>query len=319
MAIYHEVAIEPTAFQDWKDVGLIERMFGFEHGRLVSYLPAKKGERGDWPLLFLDHMKEKAPGKGKELELLLLRLKQKCLFRSRNRSQFEADETWIDVALAEHASEAFSAVLTERSEDVESPCFPFQYLHEQEESLPDFLRDAVHVTDSEKDPGVFLQNLQPLICSAKRIAFIDPYFNPTGVNQNWKNTVRDLAKYLRESNRTRIDLEFHTGCPENLDGNAHVRAIQSEIEGHFPSVTKLAVSSWSQKYKGPRFHARYLITDKGGVGLDYGFDLNANQRTDVALLPLAKATERLGEFDVSAPSTFILDGTTAGKGTRAIN
>lgn len=145
-----------------------------------------------------------------------------------------------------------------------------------------------------------------------------PYFNPTGENWSWKNTVRDLSKLLGDANRFRVEVNFHSKIPDGLDDPCYfVNQVQREIEGWFPKETDLSFSLWSQKNRGPRLHARYLLTDKGGAGLDYGLDPKKDQRTDVSLIPLPKVCQRIGEYDPENPTLFQLEATKRFAGCRS--
>lgn len=318
--VYHEIAIEPTAVEDLKDLGLIERMFGFEHGRLVAFMPAKPPESGCWRSLFFGHLKDiLPPEKHKELELRVLRLAERAILRSRNRTKLGDGQRWRDLALQEHGISPFAAILC-AGEPEDASLLPFQGLHDPNDLFPSFLREPVHFTDAMKDPEVFLKELKPLISSAKRLDFIDPYFDPSHPDEadrrRWKSSVRHLAEFLKASNRLTIDLHFHTRSDGERDADDFVRGIAHEISGRFPPTTTIAVTAWSQKHGGIRFHARYLITDKAGVALDYGTDMGPHRRTDISLLPRAKAEERRGEFNPNEPSIFEMEATTQVSGTR---
>lgn len=99
-----------------------------------------------------------------------------------------------------------------------------------------------------------------------------------------------------------------------MSADGVVQSIATAISKFFTSTTTLSVTAWSKKRNGLPFHARYLITDKAGVALDYGSDLGANRRTDVALMPLEFAKKRLSEFEKSDESTFEWKGSVQVRG-----
>jgi len=318
--VYHEIAVEPTAVEDLKDLGLVERMFGFEHGRLVAFLPAKPKDSGCWISVLYGHMKTMLPPeKHKDLELRVLRLLDRAGYRSRNSSKIAEGQSWCDLALQEQSASPFAAILC-AGKSGNSAMLPFQGLHDPDDTFPVFLREPVHFADSMKDPETFLNALKPLIVSAKRLDFIDPYFDPTHPEEanrrRWQMTIRNLADFLRSSNRLTADLHFHTQLDEAQEPETFVRNIANEISGRFPPTTTLKVTAWSQKPRGIRFHARYLITDKAGVALEYGTDMGSNRRTDITLLPRALAEIRRKEFDPNTPSTFNVEATIQVSGTR---
>ncbi|MCX6867694.1 MAG: hypothetical protein NTV46_16040 [Verrucomicrobia bacterium] len=332
--IYHEIAIDPESFEDLKDLGLLERLFGFEHGRLVALLPAK-GKNGiqeekNWKLLVKQHLTRLLPGKSKEIELRLDRIMDRCVWRSRGQSKHDPVQPWRSLARDEHKQREFAAILCSETGLCCHPEYSYQGMHFPPEAYPDFLRAPIHVADSLKSPDVFLENLRPLITSAKRITFIDPYFNPLpemdGQASVWLNTLKKLASFLTDSNRKTIDIDIHAKSPEydatkdicriNMHPLDFINRSISVIEGWFPKETTLSIACWSERHRGQKFHARYLITDKAGVAVEYGLDLKHDQRTDVSLLPVELAKKRLMDFDFQNPSLFELDARESCKGTR---
>lgn len=318
--VYHEIAVDPSAVEDLKDFGMIEKIFGFEHGRLIAFIPAKPSGSGCWKSLFYTHLKSLLPPeKHKELELRVSRLMERAVFRSRNGTQILSGQNWCDLALKEHTQTPFAAILAAGNSDDES-LFHFQALHNPDDTFPIFLREPVHFADSLKDPEVFLNALKPLITSAKRLDLIDPHFDPTHTDNNdsrrWKKSVKHLAEFLRDSKRLTINLHFHTRWDGKRDADDFVKGIAYEIEGHFPQTTNLNITAWSPKHGGIRWHARYLITDKAGVALDYGTDMIANSRTDITLLPLTVAESRRSEFNPERPSVFDMAATVKITGKR---
>ena len=138
--------------------------------------------------------------------------------------------------------------------------------------------------------------------------------------------IEKLAVFLGASNRKTIDVNIHTKSPGydttqavsriNIEPKEFLRRSIALIEGWFPKETTLSLASWSERYRGQKFHARYIITDKAGEAVDYGLDMRLDQRTDVSLLPLNLAKKRLGEFDCQNPALFELNVHQSFKGTR---
>ncbi len=325
--IYYEIAVDPDSFQDLKDLGLLEKMFGFEHGRLIPFLPSK-GK--DWHSQVKQRLTDIHPGKSKEIELRLVQIMDRCVWRSRGTSKYDPANSWRSLAGREHSIREFAAILCSEEGLCSHPEYSYQGMHSPPAEYPDFLRKPIHVAESLKSPDVFLENLRPLITSGKKITLIDAYLNPLPDDEHqtsvWLMTLKKLATFLIESNRKTIDVDIHTKSPgydttkpisrENIETEDFLNRSIRLIEGWFPKETTLSLTSWSEHHKGQRFHARYIITNKAGVALDYGLDMRPGQRTDVSLLPLDKAMQRLGEFDRENPSLFELDGHKTFNGTR---
>jgi hypothetical protein len=325
--IYHEIAVDPDSFEDFKDLGLLEKMFGFEHGRLIPFMPSKGN---DWHSQVKQRLTDLYPEKSKEIELRLVQIMDRCVWRSRGATKYDPKASWRSLAVREHSTREFAAILCGEEGICCPPEYSYQGLHSPPDEYPDFLRKPIHVAESLKSPDVFLENLRPLITSGNRITLIDAYLNPLPEDDDqtslWLKTLKKLATFLGESKRKTIDVDIHTKSPgydatkplsrENIKTEDFLNQSIALIEGWFPKQTTLSLTSWSERYQGQRFHARYIITNKAGVALDYGLDMRSGQRTDVSLLPLDKAKQRLGEFDWENPSLFKLDGRKSFNGTR---
>lgn len=316
--IYHEVAIDPESVEDLKDLGLIEKLFGFEHGRLIAMMPdPQKGRGQKWTSCLVDHLKQLLPGKVVQIEEKVRVIQRGAVIHSRKRTVVGEGVSWLEVAKSVHTDREFQAILCGDSCDEPLPFCKFQDFHTLPETYPDCLKNPVHVTDSPKDPQVFLKHLTPLIGAANRLVFIDPYFNPVSGGKKWKNLVRDLSEYLREAKRTRVGVTFHGKLPEDaVDPSTYANEARQEIESWFPPETDLSFSVWSNESTGQRLHPRYLLTNKGGAGLEYGLDASPDQRTDVALLPLEKVKQTLDEYDPENPTLFRLEKYLTFKGRR---
>lgn len=320
--IYHEVALEPTAVQDIKDLGLVQRIFGFEYGRLIALFPTKAKD-GCWKEKFHQHLKTVLPSsQHKRLEIELPALYEKAIYRSRNQNKYVETNSWKESAISEHASCPFAAILC-ADETCDGPIVPFQKLHAPDDDVPEFLTKSQHFADTLKDPDVFLENLKPLIMSAKKIHLIDPYLNPAHVDEKdrkrWQKTISKLAEFLRNAKRLTIDIEFHTqldkAAPSAPD---FVRALQDTVLDFFPATTSIRVTAWSVKHQGLAWHARYLLTNKAGVALDYGLDMATNRRTDVTLLGQRDAAKRREEFNTESPTLYEMEATISAQGKRRL-
>ena len=64
---------------------------------------------------------------------------------------------------------------------------------------------------------------------------------------------------------------------------------------------KVTIFCWREKVGGADFHARYLLTDKGGIGIDGGFSAEGgHQTTDMHLMTFELSQERLKQFSPDA-------------------
>jgi hypothetical protein len=58
---------------------------------------------------------------------------------------------------------------------------------------------------------------------------------------------------------------------------------------------------WREKDGGADFHARCLLTEKGGIGIDAGFSAEGNhQTTDMHLMSFERSQQRMQTFSRDA-------------------
>jgi hypothetical protein len=63
----------------------------------------------------------------------------------------------------------------------------------------------------------------------------------------------------------------------------------------------VTIFCWRQMAGGEDFHARYLLTERGGIAVDAGFSAEGNhQTTDMHLMSYDLSQERLKAFERKA-------------------
>jgi hypothetical protein len=73
------------------------------------------------------------------------------------------------------------------------------------------------------------------------------------------------------------------------------------FRGVVPDRMKVTIFCWRQKSGGEDFHARYLLTERGGIAVDAGFSAEGNhQTTDMHLMSYGLSQEKLKAFDRGA-------------------
>jgi hypothetical protein len=83
----------------------------------------------------------------------------------------------------------------------------------------------------------------------------------------------------------------HDRCPPAA---AIAREAPSKFARVIPDGMALTIFRWRERDGGADFHARYLLTDKGGIGIDAGFSAEGNhQTTDMHLMSVALAQAKI--------------------------
>ena len=148
-------------------------------------------------------------------------------------------------------------------------------------------------------PGAARRDISLLFGDAlrfsSRILFIDPFYDP--FNARYKSTFRECLGIVRSSNPNatcEIYYRYHDREPANSE-------IEREAKNLFPSVVpegmEVTIFCWRQKDGGEDFHARYLLTERGGIAVDAGFSAEgAHQTTDMRLMSYDLSQEKLKTF-----------------------
>ena len=69
------------------------------------------------------------------------------------------------------------------------------------------------------------------------------------------------------------------------------------LQGILPLGTSVTLFTWRERNGGADFHARFLLTDVGGISVDAGFSaIGAHQKVLLSLLGLDFAKKKLSSF-----------------------
>ena len=293
----NEFAIEPEALSELNMVWQALEQFGVAHGRLVSEFPKR------WMRDVYDATAGCPPTQRSKLEIRLQRLRSK-LVRFRPRRSSDPLNTWRQKAHAEHIQKPFHAIIQNDNEEG----------HEQVLTAFDLTDDNTiwNVPTQLKvprTPEALAASLGPLGRISKELLFVDPHF---GNEQRWSSVLLAALKECDAESGVHKRIEYHTGrIPDRrtLEVSAN-RYIAPRLSR---SVT-IRFVLWEQKHAGERMHARYFLTERGGIRFDFGLDEGApGETTDIGLLSEELYTERWAEYQNESAAyqkvdEFILTG-----------
>jgi hypothetical protein len=137
--------------------------------------------------------------------------------------------------------------------------------------------------------------MKEMLCFCSRILFVDPFYDP--FNARYKSTFRECLGIIRSMNpdaSCEIHYRYHDRkpAPDDLE-----REAAQLFPGVIPDGMKVTIFCWRQKDGGEDFHARYLLTERGGIAVDAGFSAEGNhQTTDMHLMSYDLSQEKLKAF-----------------------
>lgn len=266
--ILHEYAVEPECLVGWDRFNHIINYFGYKHGRLISRFPKH------WSRAVKDACKNlEVMEKHKIIERLNADgFKAKKTIPA-NR-EYRDSETWIINAVRQHGIRNFHAIIAKQ--DISDLNF-VAGVEEITEGHP--LIDVPREEKIKRSPNLLAQCIMPLLENSSEILFIDAHFKSS--RAKWPNALKEFLNVACRGKRINR-CEFH--IREDPSGE---EPIDEEIlKNKIPDGIKVRFLLWNYDgAPGEDFHARYILTELGGVRFDYGLDAPAtDDRTDVSLL-----------------------------------
>lgn len=279
----HEYAIEPAALTRFETCRYILEKMGIPNGRYIANFPNGWFKAVRQACTDDDECKPVA----RQKIMILLEKVSRCVLNRFDR-YYDEDLEWLYNAENGHMDAAFHAILARENPREHSNVLCVDELTE-EHPLIRVPRERNVVRTAQELLNVAL----PFFQLAKDIIFIDGHFDPQ--QQKYRNPTFAFLQAIRDSGNQIRRLEYHTRGDRRNDTLAEFTAFQTECLSQFagilPTNTHLRIFRWNERTGGKRFHARYLLTNLGGLRFDYGMDEaydagrgTTNQETEVSLI-----------------------------------
>jgi hypothetical protein len=185
---------------------------------------------------------------------------------------------WLDNALAQHASSPFQAIIA-----ANKPAGTAIVLRADEVDESNPLVRVSHDAAIERSHADIAAALDLLLRTAQRVLIVDPYYDP--FDARYQGTLRACLAVLFDANpkaTCEIHHKEHKRCPP---ADAIERNARTKFVGVIPNGKVVTIYRWQEIDGGTDFHARYLLTDKGGIAIDAGFSAEGgHQTTDMHLM-----------------------------------
>lgn len=286
--MHYEYAVEPRAIgSSWATFRYVIEKFGFDKGRLISQFPKH------WFKDVYEATSGLPPVQKKRVEEALNQAKKNKVIRC-NRPYDPDAGNWLHNALSEHRRLPFHAIIAMEKLNGNQAILLADDLDELQP-----LMNVPHDCAVPRDPASLSAAMKELLRFGSRILFVDPFYDP--FNARYKNTVRECLNIVSTLNPDavcEIHYRYHKDKPAN---DALERSATHLFPGVVPDGMKVTIFCWRQKTGGEDFHARYLLTEKGGIAIDAGFSAEGrHQTTDMHLMAFALSQEKLKAFSRDA-------------------
>jgi hypothetical protein len=270
--MFYEYAVEPRAIgSSWQTFRYVIEKFGFDRGRLISEFP------GNWFRLVYEQIEPLPPVEKKRVvEALSLAKRNKTVKSGRPYDPDAGD--WLRNALAQDALLPFHAVIASENPEAHDSVILVAELDEQQP-----LMIAPQDSVIRRDAPTLVNAMRLLLQSANTVVLVDPYYDP--YNTRYQNTIRECLRIVVGANpRTICEIHYRDrdNCPST---DAIARDARIKFGTVIPEGMTIKLYKWREKVGGEDFHARYLLTNRGGIRVDAGFSAEGeHQTTDVSLM-----------------------------------
>ena len=284
--MHREYAVDPEHLcQNWDRFWRVFEGFGFDKGRLISRYPK------DWLKRVADSLNTPACAGLSEMQRkrvvdrLNREKKENGKVVSFGRSEHPAS-TWLEIAEQSHGQQPFHTIIAEQNPRATAGISLFDDLGDDwKPDLP---------WKSRREAKALSACARILLRTSSEIVFVDPYFCFED------RFLRTMKEFLLEPAKRAADvkcIEIHLGFPAK-DPSFRYSLIELERRAQHlylpPALLNKVVFHVWKDTRDDKLHARYVLTEKGGLAYDAGLDEDKASEavTDVHLLDSKAADDR---------------------------
>jgi hypothetical protein len=289
-----EYAVDPATLGRFGPMWLLLEQISVPQGRIVVEFP-KKG----WTRLVYDAMNTAdCPDMEKKKLVEKLNRLKRSLGTFRGLREYPSGVAWLEAALQVNSVRKFDAILTDQcsvenqSDNRLSPI----------DATADNPLWTVGSPPIPRTPEQIAECIAPLARISKEWLLVDPYLD---ASKGRLNVLREiLSKGLLPDSRIRR-IELHSWkrhdakiAAEKLDQlQVKLDPLARENRMGEGLTAPIRIFLWEAGDSGDVMHARYFLTERGGIRIDYGMATGEpGQTTDVQLLDQATYERRWRDF-----------------------
>jgi len=277
--IYKELAVEPEAIEDWKDLRQLLSYLGFAQGWQLSKFPKK------WKLQVYESLKARLaeqPDLFTKAELYLGKFDD-YQFVSAGRS-YQPEDSWVRNAANSHRENPFGCVLTKK-EPGNADFFQF---HGSE--ADEYLKGG-HVAKIPRTKEALSLAAAPLLAPSVEIMFVDQHFNSIA---DHGPVFSELVKVACSGNEPTF-IQYHV---VKKGDKAFFCSLMEKQCRYLPEDQEVIFVRWNVQDQGENFHSRYVLSELGGLAYDYGLGTGSSESetTDLYTLPQTFSSQRMSQL-----------------------
>lgn len=261
-----DCAVDPDMFAIWKHFSSLHEDFGVPRGRLISRFPK------NWPRMVLQRVEElEATGanttqQASKIREIFASERFKRKLKSPGGRAFDPSRAWLESA--RDTVPPFDLIVAEGMA-TGSNIVGADFLLKNERP---FHRSSQSNVRRKKEDLVAAAAL--LLGFAEKVVIIDPNFRAD--EKRFYDTIRHLLAFFGASGRVPKCFELHT---KRIRSPKEVFSLKSQkfewetyIVPFLPEGLSVNVCFWEKLPHGGKPHARFLLTQSGGLYYDEGID-----------------------------------------------
>jgi hypothetical protein len=295
-----EIALDPCLFAQWPHHLALRDAFGVEKGRVISAFSKK------WKGLVREEVNRLiaaeliGDNKGKSiLAWLTVPFGTPETRMVTSAAAYDGNKPWH--LNAEDNWPSFDAILSHREVTAENAVFAddeFEYLRHAKLS-PETQRTIA------RQRGPIVNCAWPLLRDSKVVKLIEPHFNPH--KARFCNVLEALLDRMHAEGSTVREIELHVRHPEDRDPADRDAPIftHKELNNRLSRLLRkgwtLKVHLWTRERE--KMHPRYLLTDRGGIQIDHGWDEGEHptESTPILLLTQQRWQQEMTRYQLGSP------------------
>jgi hypothetical protein len=286
-----EFAIQPEVMATWSHFRELRADFEVGLGRLISRYP-KTWTRDVCAQVDRNINPEQGFGDVRASAIKNFVTGEKHRFIPARGRDFNPGRSWLENCEGCKLPNPFHAIVAQANpRNAKCVLIAGDFDRSQPPFAVDFQDDVL------RDPEDMAKCGELLLDVCEELLLVDFYFSP-GASRHG-DTFRAILEHAARRPRNIRRIEIHTN--QHVDQRDYERA----FAGALPPQSNLHVFQWSEPPEG--LHARYLLTDLGGIKFDWGFDKGQlhTQLNEVILLQHQRWTELQARYS-APPSGCIL-------------
>ena len=280
----YSYGIEPDVLTTWERCKFVLTLIGFQHGRaLLPYPSAKR-----WRQMVLSACNTNPDCKEREFKRIEATLTDaaETFLRLPPDSNYDgavepARECWIrNATTQQERCRPFTAILATKNPMEHDDVILYDDISDHHDKL-----DVPRAADVLREPEALVNHIGTLVKNSREFLWlIDPHFDPS--KYQWRPVVAACLNLVHECDGA-LEVKIHTvDRPEKPSAEELQRRCSRHLvpllDEPLPSVR---VCLWRIREDATHdFHARYIITDRGGYRLDKGLDLEEGKAQPIVLL-----------------------------------